>query len=249
MTDTAKEMQIEMMRPLDIIAMNNKPRGSSRHYLRGHFKLSEVRLHVKAYPYKYLDSDCVASKRLYLFDSIKIRDAKGTIILNHELPEVIELDENYSIKISTILHDDMVVDGLDITLTKNNRPFEITELYIQYVETDEELTKNPFHKIFHRLYNVIPDELGQKYQICMKNYNILQTHPEFKFYRIIKENDIYYITKYNYENDIEWILVDDKEEINKNIKKLEEYTGHKLLIKIKPTSNVLLLAEDKYPNY
>lgn len=250
MTNTAKDIQLNIVPPLDLINFNSKPRSVLRQATYKRLKLSEVKLHVKAYPYKHLDNDCVASKRLYLFDSIRINDKTGKMILEHNLPELIELNENYSIKLSDILHDDMVVNGLDITLSRNDRPFEVTELYLQYVElpvTDEKPLKIPFYKTFSKVYNVIPNEYGQEYHLYLcENYNLSNSLPEFKYQRITEENGIYCISNYNYENDIDWILIDNKEEINKNIKKLEEYIGHELLVKIKPTSNVLLLSEIKY---
>lgn len=244
---TNKETQIEIPSLIDLINFNNKVGGCMRYWFNKIVKLSEIKLHVKAYPYKHLDNNCVASKRLYLFDSIRISNIKGQLILEHNLPEVIELDDNYSIKLSDIFHDDIIVEGLDISLRKNNRPFEITELYFQYIETDEEPPSVPFYKIFERVYNILDDNLGQEYRLILKeNHNMTTKLPEFKYQRITKENDIYYISKYNYENDIEWIMLDNKEQIDKNMKKLEEYIGHDVLVKIKSTSNVLFLSEIKY---
>ena len=242
--------KIEMLPPTVIIQLNSKPKMTVRTAIYKNMKLSEVKLHVKAYPYKHLDNDCAASKRLYLFDKIRINNTRGQLIFEHKLPEVIELDNNYSVKLSDIFHDDIVVDGVDIFLERNDRPFEITELYLEYIElpaTDEESPSVPFCKYFEKTPNLLNDNVGQKYYICLcENHNMSTIIPEFKYQRISKENDVYYISKYNYENDIEWILIDGEKEINKNIKKIEDYIGHKLFIKIKPTSNVEFLSEIKY---
>lgn len=238
---TIEDFKVSTFEPNLIIALS-KPNVTVRHIINKHLKLSDIKLHVKAYPYKHLDSDCVASKRLYLFEYIYITNLKGSRILDHKLPEVINLDDDYSIKLSDILHDDMIIEGFDVQLKRNDRPFEITELYFQYKETDEEITKNGFSKLFDKAYNIIPD--GQEYRLYMgENQNISTKQPDFKIQRITKENDIYYISKYDYLNDIEWITVDNKEE--KNIQLLENYIGHDVLVKIKPTSNVMFLCEIK----
>ena len=141
----------------------------------------------------------------------------------------------------------MVVNGLDIFLERNDRPFEITELYLEYVETDEQPSSVPFYKYFEKTPSVIDDNLGQQYYISLcEKHNMSTIIPEFKYQRISKENDIYYISKYNYINDIEWIFIDEKERIDKNIQKIEDYIGHKLFMKIKLTSNVYFLSEIKY---
>jgi hypothetical protein len=240
---TNKDFKVSTFEP-NLIMSFSKPKITVVHTIHKNLKLSDVKLHVKAYPYKHLDNDCVASKRLYLFEKIYITNSRGSRILEHNLPEVIDLDDDYSIKLSDILHDDMIVEGLNIYLTRNDRPFEITELYFQYKETDEEITKGGFSKIFDKSYNNIPN--GQEYSLYMgENKNFSNKQCEFNIQRIIKENDIYYISKCNYLNDIEWILVDDKVEIKENIQPLEKYIGHNLLVKIKSTSNVMFLYEIK----
>ena len=79
---TIKDTQIEMLPPIVIIQLN-KPKMTARQAIFKNMKLSEVKLHVKAYPYKYLDNDCAASKRLYLFEKIRINNANAQLILEH----------------------------------------------------------------------------------------------------------------------------------------------------------------------
>lgn len=245
---TSKDTQILMVSPLVLFQLNSKPRMCITEQLFKNIKFSEVKLHIKAYPpFKPLNNNYVPSKKLYLFDKIRIHNNRGVKIFEHNLPEVIELDDNYSVKISDIFHDDMVVEGLTIYFERNDRPFEITEFYFEYLETDEQPQSVPFYKNFEKTHNLQNDNSGQKYWLNMtENHNMTTKIPEFKIQRIVKENDIYYISNQSYENDIEWVLIDEKEKINENVKKIEDYVGHQIFIKIKPTSNVVFLTEGKY---
>lgn len=207
----------------------SKPEYSIRMVLPGKVKLSEAKLHIKASPLKSFIGDVVSIKRLYMFKNIRIYNYKGIYVTNNKLPAILELDDDYSIKFSDIAGYDDVFENIDITLTRNDLPFEIYELWIEYNETEEEPSK-----IIHNGYDLLYDPNDDKtnsYKFYFEN----DINSDIKIYNLFTHKDIYYVDKKyipnDYLKDVEYILVDNLEPITnrESFKPIEEYKGHNVV--------------------
>lgn len=219
----------------DHIVYVNKPNITIRVNLPKRVRLSETKLHIKASPLKkFLDEDC-SVKRLYMFKEIDITTRTGIHLTNNKLPEILELDDEYSIKFSDIAGYDNIFENLDIELIRNNLPFDISQLWFEYLETQEEPTETRYYA-FESIHDPKNNPESNSYNFYFKRDNI----KEIKIYKLFNYKDTYYLDKEytpnDYLNDVEHIIIKDENNVitNKKLfKPIEEYKGHDIIIVFK----------------
>ena len=193
-------------------------------------KLSEAKLHIKASPLKSFLGDVVSTKRLYMFERIEMNTFKGNWITKNTLPSILELDNDYSIKFSDIAGYDEIIENITIELRRNQLQFEITELWIEYVETKNEPTKLKCSS-YDSIIEPKSFNNTNNYKFYFKN----NMNSDIKIYKLFNYNDIYYLDKDYVANDylknVECIIVDGVEVIKDKelFKPIEEYKGHDVI--------------------
>lgn len=215
----------------------------------GKVKLSEIKLHVKAMPLNEFLYEDLFIKRLVFFKEITATTINGLYVLKHNVPSILELDDDYSIKLSDIAGYDGVYENLRIDLMRNDLSFEFSEIWFEFTHTDEEIS--PKRYFTDSLY----EESEDKTYVFYLKFNETQKEHEkhnIKINQLFKYKGIYYLDKEakpnDYLKDVDYILIDDVEKITdkKLFKPIEEYTGHKveLIYKKNKRTPILYLKDE-----
>lgn len=217
--------------------------------IEGKVKLSEIKLHVKAMPLQEFLYEDLFIKRLSFLKEITAITVNGRYVLKHSVPSILELDDDYSIKLSEIAGYDGVFENMTISLTKNDLPFEISEIWFEFTRTNEELSTERYFT--NSLYEEDEDKTYFFYFKLNEEQKEHEKH-NIKIKQLFKYKGIYYLDKEaepnDYLKDVDYILIDNVEKITdkKLFKPIEEYAGHKveLIYKKNKRTPILYLNDE-----